>query len=201
MGRKAGLTLDAVVDAAQTVADENGLDSLTLVAVADRLGIKPPSLYNHVGGLEGLRRELAIRGARRTAELIGSLRSGQGDEQAVRAIAQAYRRFALDHPGLYEATVEISSLIDDAEVWPEMQAAIEDLEAVLDDMGIPPPRRVGAIRSIRSTIHGFVTLERTGGFGLPEDSDESFVTVLDLLIAGLRALADEDPRPRGASVT
>jgi AcrR family transcriptional regulator len=191
VGRKAGLTLDVVVDAAQAVADETGLDELTLVAVADRLGIKPPSLYNHVDGLEGIRRQLALRGARRTAELVDALRSRQGDARVVRDIARAYRRFALDHPGLYEATVETSTLIDDDEVWREMEAAIEGLESVLGEMGIPPHRCVGAIRALRSTLHGFVTLERTGGFGLPEDSDESFETVLDLLIAGLRDLAAE----------
>jgi AcrR family transcriptional regulator len=192
VGRKAGLTLDAVVDAAQAVADEKGLDALTLVAVADRLGVKPPSLYNHVEGLEGLRRELALRGARHTAALIDSLRSSPRDGQALRTLGHAYRRFALEHRGLYEATVEITALIEDDEVWHEMGAAIRGLEEMLAEMGVPPDRRVGAIRAVRGTLHGFVTLERTGGFGLPEDTDESFEIALDLLTAGLWSLGRPD---------
>jgi hypothetical protein len=40
-------------------------------------------------------------------------------------------------------------------------------------------------------LHGFVALERSGGFGLPEDTDKSFATAVDMLIAGLRGLSTE----------
>jgi AcrR family transcriptional regulator len=194
MGRKAGLTRDDVIETAQIVTDEVGLDGLTLAAIADRLDIKPPSLYNHIDGLDGLRRELALRGARHTTALIGSIRSVHEGEPALREMAYAYRRFALDHPGLYGATVETVVLIEDDEVWRELSEAIGLLAEILAEMGIPTDRRLAAIRSVRSTLHGFVTLERTGGFGLPEDSDESFHTVVEMLIAGLRSLGTE-PHP------
>lgn len=189
MGRKAGLTLDDVVDAAQVIADEVGLDALTLAAIAQRLGIKPPSLYNHVDGVDGVRRQLAMRGARRTAELIEAVRTTRSAERAVRDLGHAYRRFALEHPGLYTATMETAVLIADEDVWRELDAAIAALEDLMGDLGIPPDRAVSAIRALRATFHGFVTLERSGGFGLPEDVDESFEATLDVLIAGLRGLA------------
>ena len=67
-----GMTSSDVIDTAQAVADEVGLDRLTLVAIADRLEIKPPSLYNHVDGLDGILRELALRGALYTTAVIES---------------------------------------------------------------------------------------------------------------------------------
>lgn len=190
MGRKAGLTLEDVVDAAQAIADDVGLDELTLAAIAQRLGIKPPSLYNHVDGLDGVRRQLALRGARRTAEVIGSVRASRSAEQALRELGYAYRRFARDHPGLYRATMETAVSLADEEVWRQLDAAIAELEALLGDLGIPPDRAVSGIRAVRSILHGFVELERHGGFGLPEDVDESFEATLDVLLTGLRDLAD-----------
>jgi AcrR family transcriptional regulator len=195
VGRKAGLTRDDVIDAAQAVADDVGLDGLTLVAIADRLDIKPPSLYNHVDGLDGVRRELALRGARRTTALIASLRSSHEGEQALREMGMAYRRFALEHPGLYGATVETVVLIEDHEVWHELSQTIGLLDEILAEMGIPADRRLAAIRSVRGMLHGFVTLERTGGFGLPEDTEESFVTVIEMLVAGLLSLGTDAREP------
>jgi AcrR family transcriptional regulator len=191
MGRKAGLTRDDVIDTAQAVADEVGLDRLTLVAIADRLEIKPPSLYNHVDGLDGILRELALRGALYTTAVIESTRDSRSGEDALRQMGHDYRRFALEHPGLYGAAVEATRRIDDDEIWNEVYRSIVVLGEILGEMGVPAEQRLAAIRSVRSMLHGFVALERSGGFGLPEDTDKSFATAVDMLIAGLRGLSTE----------
>ncbi|MEV1143797.1 TetR family transcriptional regulator, partial [Micromonospora sp. NPDC049799] len=51
---RAGLTPQTVVRAAADLADEVGLDRLTLAAVAARLGVALPSLYKHVRGADAL---------------------------------------------------------------------------------------------------------------------------------------------------
>src|SRR5258708_1388724 len=50
MGRKLGLTLADVVETASAIADEGGIESLNLGAAAEKLGVRPPSLYDHVDG-------------------------------------------------------------------------------------------------------------------------------------------------------
>jgi len=45
---------------------------------------------------------------------------------------------------------------------------------------------VHATRAVRSALHGFVTLEAAGGFGLPQDVDESYNRLVELLDTGLR---------------
>jgi AcrR family transcriptional regulator len=47
MGRKRGLSLEQVIEAAADVADRDGLDALSLASVASALGVRPPSLYRH----------------------------------------------------------------------------------------------------------------------------------------------------------
>jgi len=46
----------------------------------------------------------------------------------------------------------------------------------------------GRRRGPRSLLHGFVSLETGGGFGLPLDLDESFRRLLQVFMAGLRPL-------------
>ena len=70
MARKAGIDHQAVVATATRIADERGLDALTLATVAAELGIRSPSLYAHVEGLDGLTRLLALEGARRMATTL-----------------------------------------------------------------------------------------------------------------------------------
>ncbi len=94
-----------VVSAAADVSDEVGLDRLTLAAVANRLGVKLPSLYKHIDGLDGLRRDLAVLGVRELTEVLGSAAVGRAGHDALVAVAGAYRRYAAAHPGRYAATV------------------------------------------------------------------------------------------------
>ena len=76
MGR-AGLTPQRVAEEAALLADEVGLDQLTLAAVAQRFGVALPSLYKHVRGLDGLRRDLAVVGVQQLAEALSRAAVGQ----------------------------------------------------------------------------------------------------------------------------
>jgi hypothetical protein len=52
-------------------------------------------------------------------------------------------------------------------------------------MDIGGPLTIHAVRALRSALHGFVTLERQGGFGLPTRIDDSWEFLVDLLLRGL----------------
>jgi hypothetical protein len=60
------------------------------------------------------------------------------------------------------------------------------LAAVLRGFGITEDRSVHAIRALRSALHGFVDLEVQGGFGLPEDVDESFALLVEGFVRAYR---------------
>lgn len=189
MGRKAGIELDDVVDAATSIADREGLEAATLSAVARELGIKTPSLYNHVSGLDGLRRQLAIRGSR---ILFQEFERAIGDRQgaeALRLVARVDREFAREHPGLYEAFLPAPREEDDPELYGIMAEPVFAIAQVLLDMGIPQSQAIHLIRAFRATLHGFLDLEAKDGFGMPVDIDESFDAAVELMIAGVEAAA------------
>jgi AcrR family transcriptional regulator len=182
------LSREAVVEAAAVLADEEGLEALSLSALASRLGIRTPSLYNHVDGLAGLRRELALLGIRELGRRLGRAAIGKTTDEATFAIARTYREFVKERPGLYAATVRSSRLSYPED--PAFQAAesetLETVLAVLVSYGLRGDEALHAARGFRSTVHGFATLEVAGGFGIPLDLDESFERLLRTFVAGLR---------------
>src|SRR5436305_15165244 len=105
MPPKAGLDHAAVVQAAATLADSVGVGQFTLADLAARLGVRTPSLYNHVAGLPGLRRDLALHGTRVLGACLGRSVMGKSGDTALQALAGAYRAFIAAHPGLYGATI------------------------------------------------------------------------------------------------
>ena len=102
MARKVGVDKEQVVDAALEVLDAAGRpEAVTLGAVAERVGIRTQSLYAHVDGAVGLRRELALRALGELAEVVTRAAVGRSGPAAVEAILQARLDYALVHPGRF----------------------------------------------------------------------------------------------------
>jgi AcrR family transcriptional regulator len=179
-----GLDAARVVDTAAAIADAEGLPAVTLARVAGDLGIRAPSLYNHVDGLPGLLRAVALLAVRELTAVLRDAAVGRSGEDALAATARAYRDYARAHPGRYAATVAAPAPDDDE----HRAAAAETVEvvlAVLRGWDLDGDDAVHAARTFRSAIHGFVVLEAAGGFGIPLDLDESFDRLVATLAAGL----------------
>jgi AcrR family transcriptional regulator len=181
-----GLDHDRVVAAAAQLADAEGLAAVTLSRVAAGLGVRSPSLYNHVDGLEGLRRGIAVSALRELGAVLREAGTGRAGRDALLAIAQAYRAYARAHPGRYPLIQQLPRPAD-----PEVEAAAAQVvQVVLDALrafALTDVDAIHAARGVRAAVHGFVSLETGGGFGLDVDVDESFRRLVATLAAGLEA--------------
>jgi AcrR family transcriptional regulator len=188
MAKRVGIDRDAVVRAAAKIADDEGWDALTLARVAGKLRVRSPSLYNHVGGLEALRRELKLLVMRELNTALTRATIGKSRDDAVRALAVAYRAFVKRHPGTYAATMVAAPKND-----PAVEAAaghiVETCLSVLSGYGLDRREGIHAIRAMRSAVHGFAALEIAGGFGIPLDVDKSFDWLVSSLLKGLSSSA------------
>ena len=101
-------------------------------------------------------------------------------------MATAYRAYAHAHPGTY-AAMQVASDREDNQA--AAAAAVGVFVAVLDGYGIAGDAAIHAVRAVRSALHGFVALEREGGFGIPLSLDESFATLVGMIEAGLERRA------------
>ncbi|NIK70244.1 TetR/AcrR family transcriptional regulator [Paenibacillus sp. BK720] len=186
MSPRLGLDLPTIIQKAAELADENGLESVTLASLSQRLGIRSPSLYNHVDGLTGLKEKLALHGLKNLHDRLLRAVAGRSGDDAVFAIGLAYIGFAREHPGLYEATLPAQQT-EDAELIKVSEELIRLIITVMDyAYKMKQEDTIHLVRGFRSFMHGFATLERSGGFGLPVNLDESIQVVLKVYLAGIR---------------
>jgi AcrR family transcriptional regulator len=179
-----GLDSVRVTDEAGQIADAEGLGAVTLARVAQELGVRAPSLYNHVDGLPGLLRLLTLRSIGELTDVISGAAIGRSGADALRAVGRGYRAFAHEYPGRYASTVRAPDP-GDVDLLAAGARGVEVLTAVLSAWGFSGDEALHRVRVIRAALHGFVTLEAQGGFGLPLELDRSFDLVLDTLVAGL----------------
>jgi AcrR family transcriptional regulator len=177
---RAGLTTGRVVEVAAEVADETGWETLSLAAVAERCGVRLPSLYKHVRSLDAVRLEVSALAIRELGEAVTAAVVGRARADAVHAMAAAWRGYARAHPGRYAATRAAPR--GDHDGQREAAAALlAVVEATLAGYGLRGDDAVDATRALRAALHGFVDLEVHDGFGLPVDVDRSFTRLVSAL--------------------
>jgi AcrR family transcriptional regulator len=185
---RAGLDHETVVQVAAALVDAGSSAPLTLAAVADRLGVRVPSLYNHIGSLHSLQRDVALQGSRDLARALTQAVIGRSRDEAVFALAAAYRAYVAAHCGVYELLVR--TVWANHEPDPPLDAVSAELLgialAVLAGYGLDGEEALHAVRSLRSVLHGFASLEALGNFGLPLSVDESFNHLLRCFVLTLQ---------------
>ncbi len=183
MVHRAGLDKSTIVEAAAKLVDEEGIEQLTLGRLAEHLGVRAPSLYNHVAGLPGLKRDLALYCLRDVYDHIMRAAVGKARAEAVFAFANAYLAYARETPGRYSFTLAADP--DDQEIQILVKQLIEVISALLAPYHLNEESMVHAIRSLRSIVHGFILLEAEGGFRVAVDPDASFHWLITMFIASL----------------
>lgn len=184
MPRPKQIDLNRILEVSTALADAHGFEAVTLASVAAQLGIRIPSLYNHISGLPGLRDHLRLWALRGLAEALRRAAVGKSGAAAILSAAQAYRAFAHAHPGLYPATLRAPTP-DEPELVAVSQDILDTLLRILEPYALSQEDSLHVIRGLRSLLHGFVDLEIAGGFGMALDRDESFRRLLQAFIDGL----------------
>src|SRR5437588_11179589 len=173
MSRRVGLDQAAVVEAAAKLVDEEGIEQLSLGRLAERLGVRTPSLYNHIAGLPGLKHDLALYCLRDLLDRITRATIGKSRAEAIVALANAYRAYARESPGRYALTLQAPDPSDQV-LQTIAQRLVDVLRAVLAPYRLSEEDAIHAIRSLRSIVQGFISLECTGDCGMPVDLAVSF---------------------------
>lgn len=185
--------------AATAVADGQGIDAVTMTSVAQRLGVRAPSLYGHVADRAALLDRLSVHALESLADALAPAVAGRGGRDALAGFADAHRDFARASPGRW------SALQRPLEPTPEAARAgarvVALAHGVLRAYGLPDHDLVHAVRLLGSTINGFVALERSGGFAHSAPApDVSWRRTIDalhtLFLAWPAAESPSDPGAR-----
>jgi AcrR family transcriptional regulator len=171
---------EQVLRAAEALVDRDGWRELTMTALANELGVKVPSLYNHVENLEALRGELQNRTLRALGVVLNRKVMGRSGPPALEALVEAFRRFAKEHPGRYDLAMQAPADLE------EFTAATADaggaMAAVVRSYGIDDPSFELQLSAF-AALHGVVDLEHAGFFPAFIDTDRVFARVLEIVLA------------------
>ena len=190
---RAGLGPARVVAAGAALADEVGFASVTLAKLAERVGVRTPSLYKHIASQDDLHRRIAALALAEAADSVAAATQDCAGSDALRAAGHAFRHFVLAHPGRYAATIGVEPTGPDDPVAVAGARLLDAFTAVLQSYDIAPDDTVHALRALRSIFHGFSTLQAANGFQLSADIDESFEWLITLVDRGLRSIPPRRP--------
>lgn len=189
-----GLDKKAIIEAAANTADEKGIANVTLKVLANKLGIKSPSLYKHFsGGLDELNKELMLYGWRFLESEIIRAAIGKAKDDAIIAICHAYRNFANCHKGLFKA-MQWYNMYRSEEHLQATQGTVSVLFQVLDAYGLTKKQKVHCVRMLRSFLQGFCSIESHEGFGNSTPLNDSFDFALKTVLQGICNLQGEATR-------
>ncbi|RII15577.1 hypothetical protein DSC45_17250 [Streptomyces sp. YIM 130001] len=182
---RAGLNSDRLTRAGADLADEAGFEQVTVSALARHFDVKVASLYSHVRSSRDLKTRIALLALEELADRVAAAVAGRAGKDALTAFANAYRDYALEHPGRWAATL--------LPLDPETAAASAGVRhaqmtrAILRGYDLSEPDSTHAVRLLGSVFRGFVGLEGNGGFShSAPDSQVSWDRSLDALDALLR---------------
>ena len=169
--------------AARKILEEQGLDSLSMQAVAEAVGIRAPSLYKHFANRADLVRALTTDAMEDLRHVLDTaVRPGPALESLER-MAKAYRAFAKKNPAAYYLIFAPESPNDEADRRTRFASAATLLNILTERIG--PEKALPGARTLVAFLHGFVVMEMTGLFRLGGDTNRAFQFGLDTLLAAL----------------
>jgi hypothetical protein len=135
-----------------------------------------------------LQQELAVLNARLLADRFSEAAIGKSGSELFMDVSQAFRAYVKEYPGLYMSMLRSSGTqqVVDPNLQQEEERTMKVGLAIMASLGLQGEDAIHGLRAFRSMVHGFATLEVAGGFGLPQDCDESFRKVVLALVAGLQ---------------
>lgn len=186
-----GLSTDVVVRAGADLADEAGFESVTVSALARRVGVRTPSLYAHVAGSTDLLARISALALDELADATTAALAGLTGRAAVSALLETHGGYARSHPGRY-AAMRFRLPTDPEESGAGVALAIaagrrhaEILREVLRDYDLAGDAEVHAIRLLGSVVQGFTSLDVAGGF---EHSDPPGAASREFIVDGVDAV-------------
>ncbi|MBB5337155.1 TetR/AcrR family transcriptional regulator [Pectinatus brassicae] len=183
---RCNLNSDIIVKMAADIADKEGLSNLTLTNIAKSLNIKKQSLYNHIRNIAHLKCLLIIYANMHLREHLAETAIGKSKDIAVIDVANAYRQFAHNFPGQYQAIISLSWEYRDNDEFQQATKSLMDvLFKVLAPYDLHDEALIHAVRGFRSIMHGFVSLESANWFHKPLAKQESYLLLIQTFINGL----------------
>ena len=157
-----------------------------MAKLAQRLNIKTASLYNHIDSLNQLLECVGEDAVCRIAGQEALAIAGKRCDDALFALAEAYRTFVREHYELYRVIMAFPKL-DNPTLEQEAGKIVSPILEVLSSYGLTETQQYHWQRVLRAVMGGFAFHEQSGGFShFQIDQNESFRIAIQCVADGLR---------------
>lgn len=177
------VTKTAVIQAASDIADEKGLNNVSLKVVAERLNIRTPSLYNHIENLDDLLREVAHNGMRTINQRMTQAAIGKSGDTAIKAIAIEYLNYMIEHCGVYE-TIQWATWHGTDETAKIFCEYTDLLKTLILSCHLGTENVSEILNLLTGFLHGYTTLQLRYAFSEPEKVRKELIGALDTVLVG-----------------
>lgn len=191
---RAGLDKETVIKRAAELANEVGIEKITLKLLAEKLKVQSPSLYNHIRGIDDLQKEIMLFGWKQVERTMMDAAVCVSGYDALEAVCRAFYKYAIDNPGVFNAMLWYNKFQSE-ETQNATKELIPMLYKVFSSLNISKENSEHLIRTYRGFLEGFTLLVNNHAFGNPISIEESFELSLQVLIAGTKALESKKDKP------
>ena len=181
----------AIIVAARALLEDGGFDAVSMAGVAERVGVRAPSLYKHFGDRNGLLAAVATDAALELGRALSDAlaRSGVDARSRLQVLAAAYRSFALAKPRA--AALIFAGVAPGTTPTPESQTEAARPVLQVAEAIVGPTNALAAARVLTAFAYGFASMESAGAFRFAGDVEEAYRLGISVLAAGLeRVVAD-----------
>ncbi|MBO3742596.1 TetR/AcrR family transcriptional regulator [Actinoplanes flavus] len=151
-----------IIDSARELAETEGWEAVTTRRLAERVEYSQPVLYSHFHGKDAIVAAVALDGfAELAADLRGARQAAPAPGPALRAVCDAYLRFASERPALYQAMFVLPTDLRfaSAETPAPLRACFDEFVACFDPGN---ERRELVAEVVWSALHGITVLSASG---------------------------------------
>jgi len=169
-------SLEEIVNAARDLLESEGLAGVTMQAVADRVGVRAPSLYKRVQSRDDLVRLVA------EATLV-DLADRLAPKTTPLELANEFRAFAKDRPAAYQLVMTPGAGTPVAGPEFAVTASASILRIAADTAG--EEHALEAARTLTAWATGFISMELNGAFQLGGEVEDAWNYGVTRVVAAL----------------
>ncbi len=183
--QKRNLTKERIIQVAFFLADEIGINQVTFQKIAKKLNIKYQSLYNHFTNMDNLKTEMTVYLLNELNVKLMQRLVGKSGDDAIREYASIYKEFAFENTVAYGLFISIPST-ENTELFRLARETSHIIRQLLEFYIKDEILLIHKSRTLRSLLHGFVSLHAFGYFQSEINIDESFQVMIDDFISSLK---------------
>jgi len=156
-----GTSRDHIIDVSRAMIEDEGVEQLTIRRIAETINRTQPAVYQHFSSKDAILAAVVIEGFTALAEHLN--RAPRGGATSLITIANAYVRFGLERPRLYEVMFVGPPVIAFAvaDTPTPAQTAFQIFATAVGESGLEPAQVDTVTEVVWAALHGLVMLSIT----------------------------------------